>query len=106
MGDGLGSGTKEAFGGLCVERPAIQLLQRREVDGEGDQLIVDGGQNTVLIGAKRRELREVSEDPLTSCVENVRPVLVNENTGVILTIVGVAADVRALVADEHLLIQL
>ena len=36
-------------------------------------------------------------------MENVRPILVNENAGGVGMIVGVAADVIAPVADQHLL---
>ncbi len=38
-------------------------------------------------------------------MENVRPVFVDEDTGFVVLVVSVPADVMPLVADQHLLIQ-
>ena len=36
-------------------------------------------------------------------MEDVRPVLVNENAGLVVVVVRIAADMRPLVADQHFL---
>ena len=74
-----------------------------EVDRDRQQLSVDPRQHAMLVRAPLGELRQVVEDVARVGVEDVRPVLVHEDAGLVVVIVGVAADVRAAVADQHLL---
>ena len=60
-------------------------------------------QHAMLVRPPLGEPRQVLEDVARVGVEDVRPVLVDEDAGVVVVVVGVAADVRALVADQHLL---
>jgi hypothetical protein len=51
-------------------------------------------------------LAKVPEDFFTGGVEDMRPILMNEHTSVIVSVVGVAAHVGALVTDQHALVEL
>ena len=60
-------------------------------------------QHPVLVGAPLGEPRQVLEDLARVGVEDVRPVLVDEDAVLVVVVVGVAADVRPLVDDQDLL---
>ena len=60
----------------------------------------------MLVGTPIRELREMVEDLLRIGMEDVRPVLVNQQAGIVVAVVGVAADVRPAVDDEDALVAL
>ena len=62
------------------------------------------GQHAVLVGPPLRELRQVLEDLLRVGVEDVRAVLVHQDAGFVVAVVGVAADVGAPVDDQHALV--
>jgi hypothetical protein len=55
----------------------------------------------MLIGPPLGESRQIGEDLARIRVKDVRIVLVDEDALVVVMIVGVAADVRALVNEEH-----
>ena len=57
----------------------------------------------MLVGAPLRELRQVLEDVGRIGVKDVRPVGMNQYAHVVVAVVGIAADVRTLVDDEHAL---
>jgi hypothetical protein len=84
---------------------AIHLVDRVEVDRNGQQLPVDAGEYSVLILTPLRETRQILEDVLRVGVEDVRPVTVNQNAGVVVVIVGIARDVRTAINDEHFLVR-
>ena len=48
----------------------------------------------MLVGTPIRELREMVEDLLRIGMEDVRPVLVDQQAGIVVAVIGVAADVR------------
>ncbi len=64
------------------------------------------GEHAMLVRSPVGELREVLIDTLRVRVEDVRPVLVDEHARVVVMVVRVAADVRAAVDEQHLLIEL
>ena len=82
---------------------AVQLIDRIEIDRNRQQLSVDAGKHPMLIRTPGGELRQVVVDVARIRVEDVRPVLVYEQARFVVVIVGVAADVRPAIADEHLL---
>ena len=57
----------------------------------------------MLIRPPLGEPRQVVEDVARVGVKDVRPVLVDQDAGLVVVVVGVAADVRALVADQDVL---
>ena len=59
----------------------------------------------MLIGTPVGELREVVEDLFRLGVEDVRTVQMNQDAMLVVEVIGVAGDVRALVDDEHTLAQ-
>jgi hypothetical protein len=63
-------------------------------------------QHPVLVEAPFRELGEVIEDRLRVGVEDVRAVLVHQDAGFVVAIVGVAADMVAPVDHENPLVAL
>ena len=81
----------------------VEAVDGVEVDRHRQLLAVDAGQHPVLVGPPLGELRQVLEDVGRVGVEDVRPVGVDQDAGVVVAVVGVAADVRALVDDEHAL---
>ena len=102
----LGDGLEE---GLDLERGQLQPVERVdrvEVDRDGHELAVHAREHAVLVGPPRGEAREVVEDALRVRVEDVRPVAVDEQAVVVVVVVRVAGDVRALVDDEHALAEL
>ena len=58
----------------------------------------------MLVWSPLREATQVVEDFTSVGVEDMWSVLVDQDAVVIVVVVGVAADVRALVYDEHLLV--
>ena len=82
---------------------AVEAIDRVEVDPHRQQLAVDAGEHAVLVRPPLGELRQVLEDVGRVGVEDVRPVGMDEDAGVVVAVVRVAADVRALVDDEHAL---
>ena len=76
---------------------AVELVDGVEVDRDRQQLPVDARQHAVLVRPPLGELREVVEDVARVGVEDVRPVLVDQDARFVVVVVGVAADVRPLV---------
>ncbi len=68
-------------------------------------LAVHLGQHTVLVGPPLGEARQVVDDALSIGVEDVRPVAMDQHARFVVIIVGVAADVRPPVDDQHALVQ-
>ena len=60
----------------------------------------------MLVGPPVGELRQVIEDRLTVGVEDVRPVLVDQDAGPVINIIGIAADMRPTVDQKHLFVTL
>ena len=60
---------------------------------------------SVLILAPRGETRKVIENVFGVGVENMRAVFVNEYSGLVVTVVGVAGDMRALVHQQHFFVR-
>jgi hypothetical protein len=75
-----------------VELEPVKFVDGVEVDRNWNQLAVDVSQHLVLILPPTGEPGEVIENLLRVRVEDVRPVSVNQNSGVVVAIIGVAAD--------------
>src|SRR4051794_29755362 len=60
----------------------------------------------MLVRSPVGELRQIIEDGLAVRMENVRPVLVDQHAGHIMPVVGVAADMRAPIDEQHLVLAL
>jgi hypothetical protein len=60
----------------------------------------------MLVWAPLGEFRQVIEDRCAVRVKDVRPVLVNEDAGPVISVVSVAADMRTTVDYKHLLVAL
>src|SRR6187402_218947 len=56
----------------------------------------------MLIRSPLGKLAEVVEDFLGVGMEDVRPILMNQHAGSVVLVVGIAADVHALIDDEDL----
>jgi hypothetical protein len=83
--DGLGARREPAFELIGGEVQAVKPVDGVEVDRDRQELPVDLGQNAVLVRAPRGELRQMIEDLLRVCVENVRAVLVDEETRLVVS---------------------
>src|SRR4051794_11910231 len=60
-------------------------------------------EHAMLVRAPLRELRQILEHPRARGVEDMRAVAVYEDACVVVVVVGVPADVSALVADDDAL---
>ena len=90
---------REARGLLLAEGDLHGVL----VERHGQVGAVPVGQHLVLVVAPFGEAAHVVEGALVVGVEDVRPVAVHEDAGLVGLVVHVAADVRALLHHEHAL---
>src|SRR6185437_13050123 len=88
------------------ERQSIEPVDGGQIDGDWQLLAVDFGQDAMLVGTPFRELGQVIEDHIAVRVEDMRSILVNEDPGIVVPIIGVAADMRAAVDKQHLFLTL
>ena len=93
----------EIVGRLLVglEIEAEQLVERRAVDRDRHQLPAHQGPHAMLVRPPLGELRQIVHDLLAVGVEDVRAVFVVEDAGLVGLVIGVAADVRAPVDQQH-----
>ena len=97
------------FGPLGEERlefetrqvEAIERIHRVEVDRDRHQATVDERPHPVLVLPPPGEARQVAEHLVRVGVEDVRTVAVNQQSLMVILIVGVAADVIAAVDQQH-----
>jgi hypothetical protein len=102
----LGNGVEPALHLERREVEPVQAVDGVEVDRHRQLLAIDAGEHPVLIRAPLGELRQVLEDVGRVRVEDVRAVRVDQDPRVVVAVVGVATDVRALVDDENALVAL
>src|SRR5690242_8911940 len=57
----------------------------------------------MLVRSPIRERRQVSKDAYRAGMKDVRTILMNQNARFVVPIIGIPADVRAAIANEHLL---
>ena len=88
---------REVRGALLSEG----YLHRVLVERHGQVGAVPIGQHLVLVVAPLGEAAHVVEGALVVRVEDVRPVAVHEHAGLVELVVHVAADMGALLDDEH-----
>ena len=91
------------FHGVQVERDGEEKPPVSALMG-GDPLGVIPGQvgdYTVLVAPPLGKPRQVVEHPPVIGVENVRAVLVDQNSGVVQAVIGVAAHVGAALQHQH-----
>ena len=81
-------------------RPYSRLIGL-EIDRNGQQLAVDRRLNAMLILPPLGEARQILEHIAAVGVKDVGPVLVHEHARIVVMVVRIAADVVALVDDEH-----
>jgi hypothetical protein len=60
----------------------------------------------MLVRPPCSELRQVGEDPFSVRVEDMRAIPMYEQPAVVVTVIGVTADVRTAINDEHRLVRL
>lgn len=94
---------EEGLNAGFVEVEAVEAVDGVLVDGDGEQLAVHPGADPMLVGQPVGEAGQVVDDALGVGVEDVRAVGVDENAVGVGFVEGVAADVGALVDDQHLL---
>src|SRR5208337_4956139 len=82
------------------EVETVELVERVAVDGEGKQLALDLAENTMLVRHPLRKAGKILEDRLAVGVEDVRPVAMDQHPGCVVLVVGVAANVIALVYND------
>ena len=86
---------------LLIEIEVIEPVDCGLVDGEGIEDTVHRGKSAMLIVAPVGEARKVIENLLRVGVKSVRAVAMNQNSMIVIFVVGVAGDVQALVDNEN-----
>lgn len=99
---GFADPVKKRLDAGFVEVEAVEAVDGVLVDGDGEQLAVHAGEDPMLVGHPFREAGEVIHHALGVGVEDMRAVAVDENAVGVGFVVGVAADVGALVDDQDL----
>ena len=103
-GDRLGRGTQERRGGLVARQiGAVEAVERGPVDRHRQELVADARQHAVLVGTPRREAGQVRHHVRTVGMIDVRAVFVLQEAGGIDVIVGIAAEMRAAIHEQHTL---
>jgi len=91
---------------LSVELFALLLsegkLEGCMVEGHGHERALDVGEHLVLIGGPLREAREELVHALVGGVVDMRAILVDEDSGLVMAIVGIAGDMVPALEDADL----
>ena len=99
----LGEPILQLLGG---EVEPVELVDRVEIDRDRHLHAVHFRQHPVLVEAPFGEAREMVEDLLRVGVEDMRTVLVDQQPVVVITVIGVAADMVAAVDEKNALVAL
>ena len=94
----LGHGSKKAVHLERCEIQAVEPVDRVQVDGYRQMHPVHARANAVLVRPPFREPREVLEHFLAVRMKNVGAVLVDQDAVLIIMVVRIPADMRALIA--------
>ena len=89
-----------------LEREVVELVDRRAVDRDRQELAVHARHDPVLVGPPVRELRQVFDGLGVLRVEDVRAVAMDEHAVLVVVVVGVAGNVVAPVDHQHPLVAL
>ena len=94
---------REILGCLLVglEVEVEQHVERGAIDRDRHQFLAHIGEHAVLVRPPLGELRQVIDDLFAVGVEDVRAVFVIENPGLVGLVIGIAADVRTAVDQQH-----
>ncbi len=79
----------------------VERVERGPVDRDRKQLAVNAGEDPVLVGPPFREPGQVVRDVFRIGVKDVRSILVDQDTGRVVHVVGIAPDVRPTVDQKH-----
>ena len=95
-------------GGFVVarKRQAVERIHRGSIDGDRNELAVDLRENAMGVRSPSRELRQVGVDRLGIGMEDVGSILVHQNAGIVVPVVGVARDMGTPVDQQDLVAQL
>src|SRR5690606_12847581 len=91
-----------ALDAVLVQRQPIEPVHGVDVDRQRHQLAIDTGQHPVLVRTPFGEAGQIVEDALAVGVEDVRPVGMHQHAMRVGAVVGVAADMVALVDHDDL----
>ena len=94
---------EEGLNAGFVEVQAIQAVDGVLIDGNREQLTVNAGEDAVLVGSPVGEAGQVIHHALGVGVEDVRAVAMDKRAIGVRFVVGVAADMRALVDEQNVL---
>lgn len=85
-----------------VEILSVQTIERGAVDRDGQQLAVHTGKNPMLVKTPIREARKPFDDALGIGVKDVGTIGVDEYAVLVISVIGIAANMVTLVDDEHM----
>ena len=96
----------ESFHLILRQIHVIELIDGFQRDGHGDKVSVNIGKHLVLVIMPVTVLADIVKYFLVVCVESMRPVPLNQDTGSIIFIIYVSADVTAFFDHKHLFMKL
>src|SRR5687768_18455709 len=83
----------------------VKRINRVEINRDRNDLSVNARAHAVLIRAPFGETRKIFKHVARIRVKDMWTVFMNKHTMLVVMIVGVAANVRTLVAQQHLLVR-
>ena len=82
-----------------------ELLHGVEIDGQGNRLAIDFGQHTMDVAVPFGELAEIVPHVFLCGMEDVRPILLDEQTLFVVAIRDITPDVATAIHQQHRLAQ-